>query len=278
MESFLSIINEIHESIKGGARETLAIDVITEEYLLNTGITKKTNGVVTYLDTSKIGANYLMLWNHHLILSLRNLEHLVLSNLELRELDLSTLTNLKVIELQSFNRDAILYIAENSRLQKLDISNLVLNGDNVSPIALYAHPNQVGLIFPANIESKCRDKDDYLVITLHLAPPKHRLIEANDLPLKYLQRFKEAELGIILKLYWESQPEYYTKYSSLDDAAEHEKEVFSLLLEVEKRVASEYFESKRVRFDPNTDINYPILADRDFGKGRIIPSCMFQEL
>jgi hypothetical protein len=277
MNNFLKIINEIHESIKGGSRATLETEVISENFLLEKGIIQKKAEKVTFLDTKQIGENYLMLWNEKLILSLEHLEHLVLSNLELRELDLSSLKNLKKIELKSCKRDSIIYIAENNNLEELDISNLDLTIEG-GPISLYAHPAQVGKVFPKDIENKCRDKDDYLVVTLHLAPPKHKSVESNDFPLKYLLRYKEAELGTILKKYWEQQPEYYTKYSSLEEARDQEKEDFAVLLEVEKRVNDNFYVSKNVNFDPNKDIVYPNLEEREFHDSRVIPECMTQKV
>jgi len=122
----------------------------------------------------------------------------------------------------------------------------------------------------------CKNKEGYLAVTLFLAPPKLKSVTSNDFPLKYLLRYKEAELGVILKLYWEQQPEYYTQYAHLEDASNHEKETFGILLEIEKRVASNFYISKNVVFDPQKDIQYPKLGEREFHDARSIPSAMTQ--
>lgn len=278
MEEFLLIFNKIHKSIKRGSRENLPVETITKEYLFEAGIIDVKSDKIIYLDTTLIAENYLMLWNERLIECLEDLEHLVLANLELRELDLSSQKQLKRIELKSCKRDAIIYIAENRNLEKLDTNNLDVNDKNSCPIFLYAHPKQIGSIVSPEIEEACRDKEGYLAVTLHLAPPKHDTVVANDLPLKYLLRFKEAELGDILKQYWAHQPDYYTKYKSLEEAHNHEKEVFGILLEVEKRVGEGFYLSKNTSFDPNIDIVYPKLTERVLSGKRTIPTWMLQKV
>ena len=83
MQDFVQIINEIHNSVKKGSRTTLPVEEITQDFLIEKGIIKKEGEHIVFLDTEQIGENYLMLWNERLILSLKNLQHLVLSNLEL---------------------------------------------------------------------------------------------------------------------------------------------------------------------------------------------------
>lgn len=275
MSNFLEIINEIHNSMKVEKELLLDTSIITEDFLVGKDIIRKRDGHITYLDTELIGRYYLKLWEVRLILCLEHLEHLVLSNMELRELDLSSLKHLKTIELKSCRRDSKIYIAENENLENVIVDDLDLTIEG-GPIYLYAHPQQVGKVFPEDIEDKCRNKEDYLVVTLYLAPPKHPRVASNDFPLKYLLRYKEAELADILKLYWENQPEYYTKYKSLEEASNHEKEVFGILLEVERRVEANFYISKNMPFDPKTDIKYSNLEDRVFHDARSIPASMTQ--
>ncbi|MDX1652033.1 MAG: DUF4274 domain-containing protein [Brumimicrobium sp.] len=276
-DTFLNRMNEIHNSIKGN-RKVLPVEIISEDFLLEKGIIKKTKGKIVYLNTGLIAENYLMLWNDDLITNLVDLEELVIENLELRELDLTPLKQLKTITVKSCKRDSLIYIAENEGLMKLDIAELDLDGDEIGPIALYAHPEQVGKVFPKNIEKKCRDKDGYLAVTLYLAPPKHKSVQSNDFDFKFLSRFKEAELGNILREYWNQQPEYYTKYSSEQEVPDHEKETYYLLLEVERKVENDFYENKNISFKPEQDISYPSLSERVFENGRKIPDCMKQSI
>lgn len=276
MLKFIERLNQIHESIKNGNRERLPAEVITIDFLEENNIIKTIDEKIVFLDTELIGENYLMLWNQDLILCLEDLEQLILSNLELRELELTTLKKLKHINLKSCKRDSLLYIVENQNLEELVTSELKLNGDDVCPVSLYAHPNQVGKVFSKNIEQENKTDEGYLVVNLHLAPPKLDTVQSNDFSLKFLSRFKEAELGVILKEYWNHQPEYYTKYQSIEDAANHEIEVFSVLLEVEKKVADDFYINKNVPFDPSNDIKYPSLSEREFSEIRKIPDAMTQ--
>jgi len=100
-----------------------------------------------------------MLTNERLILCLEHLEHLVLANLKLIEIDLISLKNLRRIDLKSCKRDAIIYIAENKKLEKFDVSELEINDESTCPIFLYAHPKQMGSVVSVQIEEECKNKD-----------------------------------------------------------------------------------------------------------------------
>lgn len=96
-------------------------------------------------------------------------------------------------------------------------------------------------------------------------------------PIHELIENPHVDAGTLLRLYWYSDPEYY--YSSYRSASElgdgSERDVFTTLERIERRMTRSEYKTASVPFDPTGHITMP---DRRAGFARPIPEVMYRPI
>lgn len=91
-----------------------------------------------------------------------------------------------------------------------------------------------------------------------------------------------CDAGTALRVYWEQDPYFYRKYTSIKDADPVHKESYRLIRSIETKFKKGEFASKKIPFDPTPWIRADdSFKDEGFGvrkKSRVIPKEMFEKI
>lgn len=75
--------------------------------------------------------------------------------------------------------------------------------------------------------------------------------DEGDEPMHDVARHLKCDLGTALMIYWVAEPTYwFVKYATRKEVPRKERPGFDFLLEIEDRVASGFYKSHRIKFDP----------------------------
>lgn len=101
--------------------------------------------------------------------------------------------------------------------------------------------------------------------------------DGREKPIHALVDNPHTDAGTLLRLYWYSDPEYfYSNYSSPAEAdAATERDIFTTLERIERRMTRSEYKTASIPFDPKGHVTMP---DRRSEFARPIPEVMYQPI
>ena len=101
--------------------------------------------------------------------------------------------------------------------------------------------------------------------------------DGNEKPIHQLIKNPHVDAGTLLRVYWYSDPEYYyaahRSASELDEG--FERDVFTTLQRIERRITKSEYKTASIPFDPK---NHITMWDRRPEFARQIPEIMYQPI
>jgi len=88
-----------------------------------------------------------------------------------------------------------------------------------------------------------------------------------------------CDRGTALMIYWRSQPDYYLKYSNVDEMPLHEREGFELIQHIQQRISAGAYQHWTITYDPRNDQGHDLTphSHRIKRYGRDLPKIMYQK-
>ncbi len=104
---------------------------------------------------------------------------------------------------------------------------------------------------------------------------EHWARDGREKPINALVDNPHTDAGTLLRLYWYSDPEYfYSEYGSAADAdGVTERDIFTTLERIERRITRSEFKTASIPFDPTGHIT---MSDRGSEFARPIPEVMYR--
>lgn len=267
LDALVKRLSERHERLPESRR--LSVEKLTMQHLVERDVIRLEAAHVVYFDTGPISA-YLRADDVHFIESLESLQTLVLDGASFERLDLAGCRELKALHLVRLERSGSINIAESPKLERVVSERLSAETESFT---LCAHPRQVGTVFPEDIEDRCRTADNYVTLTLALAPPGIPGFDTPSLPIEWLIRHPEAELADVLRGYWALQPDHFSKYATLERCPDFQRTKYRLLGQIESKVAAGDFRRGARSYDIRRAD--PYFDSRRFSDERPVPAYMY---